>query len=65
MLIAGEPSGDLLAAELVSALREACASSPQSEFRNLQFIGANSMFSSLNQAVSSARTSSHAGQYAG
>ena len=33
MLIAGEASGDLLAAELVSALREACVSNPQ-------FIGA-------------------------
>jgi lipid-A-disaccharide synthase len=29
MLIAGEASGDLLAAELVSALREACAANPQ------------------------------------
>jgi lipid-A-disaccharide synthase len=40
MLIAGEASGDLLAAELVSALREAGASSPQSEFHNPQFMGA-------------------------
>ena len=40
MLIAGEASGDTLAAELVSALREACAANPQSEFRNPQFIGA-------------------------
>lgn len=40
MLIAGEASGDLLAAELVSALCEACALTPQSEFRNPQFIGA-------------------------
>jgi lipid-A-disaccharide synthase len=40
MLIAGEASGDLLAAELVSALREAYASNPQSEFSNPQFIGA-------------------------
>jgi len=40
MLIAGEASGDLLAAELVSALREACAANPQSEFRNPQFFGA-------------------------
>jgi lipid-A-disaccharide synthase len=40
MLIAGEASGDLLAAELVSALCGACASNPQSEFRNPQFIGA-------------------------
>jgi lipid-A-disaccharide synthase len=39
MLIAGEASGDLLAAELVSALREACAN-PQSAIRNPQFIGA-------------------------
>lgn len=40
MLVAGEASGDLLAAELVSALREACAVNPQSEFRNPQFLGA-------------------------
>jgi lipid-A-disaccharide synthase len=40
MLIAGEASGDLLAAELVSALREVCAAGPQSEFRNPQFLGA-------------------------
>jgi lipid-A-disaccharide synthase len=40
MLIAGEASGDLLAAELVSALRGACTSKPQSEFRNPQFMGA-------------------------
>jgi lipid-A-disaccharide synthase len=40
MLIAGEASGDLLAAELVSALLAACAANPQSEFRNPQFIGA-------------------------
>ena len=40
MLIAGEASGDLLAAELVSALREACALNPQAEFRNPQFLGA-------------------------
>jgi lipid-A-disaccharide synthase len=40
MLIAGEASGDLLAAELVSALREACAANPQSAIRNPQFFGA-------------------------
>jgi lipid-A-disaccharide synthase len=40
MLIAGEASGDTLAAELVSALRGASAANPQSEFRNPQFIGA-------------------------
>ena len=40
MLIAGEASGDLLAAELVSALREKLAANPQSEFRNPQFFGA-------------------------
>ncbi len=40
MLIAGEASGDLLAAELVSALREACAANPQSAVRNPQFFGA-------------------------
>jgi lipid-A-disaccharide synthase len=40
MLIAGEASGDLLAAELVSALRDALAASPQSAIRNPQFFGA-------------------------
>jgi lipid-A-disaccharide synthase len=40
MLIAGEASGDLLAAELVSALREKLAADPQSAIRNLQFFGA-------------------------
>jgi lipid-A-disaccharide synthase len=40
MLIAGEASGDLLAAELVSALRGALAANPQSAIRNPQFFGA-------------------------
>jgi lipid-A-disaccharide synthase len=40
MLIAGEASGDLLAAELVSALRDALAANPQSAIRNPQFYGA-------------------------
>jgi lipid-A-disaccharide synthase len=40
MLIAGETSGDLLAAELVSALRDALAADPQSAVRNPQFFGA-------------------------
>ncbi len=40
MLIAGEASGDMLAAELVSALREALASNPHSATRNPQFYGA-------------------------
>jgi lipid-A-disaccharide synthase len=40
MLIAGEASGDLLAAELVSALREKLATNPQSAIRNPQFFGA-------------------------
>jgi lipid-A-disaccharide synthase len=40
MLIAGEASGDLLAAELVSALRNALAANPQSAIRNPQFFGA-------------------------
>ncbi len=38
MLIAGEPSGDLIAAELVAALRQ--TDNPKSEIRNLQFFGA-------------------------
>jgi lipid-A-disaccharide synthase len=40
MLIAGETSGDLLASELVSALRDALAANPQSAIRNPQFFGA-------------------------
>ncbi len=40
MLIAGEASGDLLAAELVSALRDTLAANPQSAIRNPQFFGA-------------------------
>ena len=40
MLIAGEASGDLLAAELVSALREKLAANPQSAIRDPQFFGA-------------------------
>jgi lipid-A-disaccharide synthase len=40
MLIAGEASGDLLAAELVSALRNSLAANPQSAIRNPQFFGA-------------------------
>jgi lipid-A-disaccharide synthase len=40
MLIAGEASGDLLAAELVSALCDALAANPQSAIRNPQFFGA-------------------------
>jgi lipid-A-disaccharide synthase len=40
MLIAGEASGDMLAAELVSALRDALAANPQSAIRNPQFFGA-------------------------
>ncbi len=40
MLIAGEPSGDLLAAELVQALRQGLAGKPKSEIRNLKFFGA-------------------------
>ena len=40
MLIAGEASGDLLAAELVSALREKLAANPQSAIHNPQFFGA-------------------------
>ncbi len=40
MLIAGEASGDTLAAELVSALRNALAANPQSSIRNPQFFGA-------------------------
>jgi lipid-A-disaccharide synthase len=40
MLIAGEASGDLLAAELVSALRDTFAANPQSAIRNPQFFGA-------------------------
>ncbi len=40
MLIAGEASGDLLAAELVSALREKLVANSQSEFRNPHFFGA-------------------------
>jgi lipid-A-disaccharide synthase len=43
MLIAGEASGDLLAAELVSALRAALAANPQSAIRNPQFFGAGGM----------------------
>jgi lipid-A-disaccharide synthase len=40
MLIAGEASGDLLAAELVSALRENLAANPPSAIRHRQFFGA-------------------------
>ena len=40
MLIAGEASGDLLAAELVSALRDTLAASPHSALRTPQFFGA-------------------------
>jgi len=40
MLIAGEPSGDLLAAELVDALEREAASNPKSEIRNPKFFGA-------------------------
>src|SRR5438128_1834314 len=40
MLIAGEPSGDLLAAELVGALKKKLAANPQSAMRNPQFFGA-------------------------
>ncbi len=40
MFIAGEASGDFLAAELVSALREKLAADPQSAIRNPQFFGA-------------------------
>ena len=40
MLIAGEASGDLLAAELVSALREKLAATPHSALRTPQFFGA-------------------------
>jgi lipid-A-disaccharide synthase len=40
MFIAGEPSGDLLAAELVGALKRELASTPQSALRNPQFFGA-------------------------
>jgi lipid-A-disaccharide synthase len=40
MLIAGEASGDLLAAELVSGLRDALAADPRSAIRNPQFFGA-------------------------
>jgi len=40
MLIAGEASGDLLAAELVSALRDRLAANPQSAISNPQFFGA-------------------------
>jgi lipid-A-disaccharide synthase len=40
MLIAGEASGDQLAAELVAALREKLAATPQSAIRDLQFFGA-------------------------
>ena len=40
MLIAGEPSGDLLAAELVKALKAELAGNPKSEIRNPKFFGA-------------------------
>ncbi len=40
MFIAGEPSGDLLAAELVKALKEELARNPQSAVRNPKFFGA-------------------------
>jgi len=40
MLIAGEPSGDLLAAELVKAIQQEAASSPESGIRNPKFFGA-------------------------
>ena len=40
MLIAGEPSGDLLAAELVTALRQELAASAKPEVRNTRFFGA-------------------------
>ena len=40
MLIAGEASGDLLAAELVVALRDTLTANPQSAIRNPQFFGA-------------------------
>lgn len=40
MLIAGEPSGDLLAAELVKALKQELAANPKPETRNPKFFGA-------------------------
>ena len=40
MLIAGEPSGDLIAAELVAALKQELAEQPQSAARVPQFFGA-------------------------
>lgn len=40
MLIAGEPSGDLLAAELVRALKQDLAAGTKSEIRNPKFFGA-------------------------
>ena len=40
MLIAGEPSGDLIAAELVAALKQELAGHPQSAARAPQFFGA-------------------------
>jgi lipid-A-disaccharide synthase len=40
MLIAGEPSGDLLAAELVEALKQEMASHPKSRIQNPKFFGA-------------------------
>ena len=40
MLIAGEPSGDLLAAELEKALKAELAANPKSEIRNPKFFGA-------------------------
>ena len=43
MLIAGEASGDLLAAELVSALRDALAANPQPAICNPQFFGAGGL----------------------
>jgi lipid-A-disaccharide synthase len=40
MLIAGEPSGDLLASELVEALKKELAGNPKPEIRNPKFFGA-------------------------
>src|SRR5688572_26244807 len=40
MIIAGEPSGDTLAAELVKALRKERAPNPKSEVRAPKFFGA-------------------------
>lgn len=40
MLIAGEPSGDTLASELVTALRQEMAANLKSEVRDLKFFGA-------------------------